>query len=192
MSVWGESVVNIWSGHPMHSMAESPMRHRLIPFRIKTLQRHVSTVPNGVAGGVGPGVVPGHSRLARTAKRRPPFASNRGDRPLNSAINQSRIHFAPMTISYCYRMYPTASRTHTRCRDIMIRDAMTWLGGKDAAVYLGVSRDKVEIYALRWPQDGQHVPGRLRWKHLWLKPGSPPIRRYYRADLDAFRNFRRK
>jgi hypothetical protein len=74
----------------------------------------------------------------------------------------------------------------------MIRDTMTWLGGKDAAIYLGVSRDKVEIYALRWPRDGQHVPRRLRWKHLQLKPGSPPIRRYYRPDLDAFRNFKRQ
>jgi hypothetical protein len=74
----------------------------------------------------------------------------------------------------------------------MIRDTMTWLGGRDAAIYLGVSRDKVEIYALRWPKDGQHVPGRLRWKHLQLQPGSPPIRRYYRGDLDAFRNFKRK
>lgn len=100
--------------------------------------------------------------------------------------------FTPLPRRCCYRMYATTSSTHTRCREIMIREAMTWLGGKDAAVYLGVSRDTVEIYALRWPRDSQPVPGRLRWKHLQLKPGSPPIRRYYRADLDAFRNFRRK
>jgi len=60
-----------------------------------------------------------------------------------------------------------------------------WSGGKDAALYLDVSRDTIETYAVRWPKDGKPVKGRFRYKELELKPGSDPRRRYYRPDLDA-------
>jgi len=70
-----------------------------------------------------------------------------------------------------------------------MRRLATWFGVEAAADYLGCSPDKIEIYAFRWPQDNRFVPGRLRWKHLPLKPGSEPRRRYYRPDLDAFRDF---
>ena len=62
----------------------------------------------------------------------------------------------------------------------MMSEFTMWLGGKDASVYLGYSRDWVEIHALAWPVDHQPVKGRIRYK---LVNGN---RKYYRPDLDAF------
>jgi hypothetical protein len=67
----------------------------------------------------------------------------------------------------------------------MIDNIAIWLSAEDAAAYLGISRDTIDHYAIQWPKDDKPVPGRWRWKHLCLKPGTKPRRRYFRPDLDA-------
>jgi hypothetical protein len=64
------------------------------------------------------------------------------------------------------------------------RSKLRWLGGKDAALYVGRSRDWLEIRALRWPNDSKEeeaVRGRVRYKND-VTTGD---RRYFVPDLDA-------
>ncbi len=56
-----------------------------------------------------------------------------------------------------------------------------WMRAKDAGGYLGVSRDTIERRALAW-QD-EPVKGRIRFKLLQLE--GEPVRRYFKADVDA-------
>jgi hypothetical protein len=62
---------------------------------------------------------------------------------------------------------------------MMIRGICMWLGGKDAGIYLGRSRDWVEIRAIPWSDEP--VPGRIRYG-LDADNGG---HRYYVPDLDA-------
>lgn len=64
----------------------------------------------------------------------------------------------------------------------MINEFSMWLGGRDAAAYLGYSRDWLEIRAIEWPLDDKPVEGRFRYQYN-RENGD---RRYYRPDLDAF------
>ena len=61
---------------------------------------------------------------------------------------------------------------------------LRWLGGKDAALYVGRSRDWIEIRALRWPANSKEeepIRGRVRYKND-VATGD---RRYFVRDLDA-------
>ncbi len=69
-----------------------------------------------------------------------------------------------------------------RLKRAMINEIAMWLGGKDAGLYIGYSRDWVECRGLEWPLDDKPVPGRIRYKYN-QENGN---RRYYRPDLDAF------
>ena len=71
----------------------------------------------------------------------------------------------------------------------MISDFSMWLGGKDASIYVGMSREWIEIKALEWTLDDKPVPGRIRYQWLRDKPSELGVRRYYRADLDAIRHW---
>jgi hypothetical protein len=67
------------------------------------------------------------------------------------------------------------------------RSKLRWLGGKDAALYVGRSRDWLEIRALRWPDNSkEEAPerGRVRYKND-VNSGD---RRYFVPDLDALQN----
>jgi len=64
-----------------------------------------------------------------------------------------------------------------------------WLGGKDASIYVGKSREWIEIKALEWPLDDKPFQGRIRYQWLRDKPNGLGVRRYYRADLDAIRHW---
>ena len=64
-----------------------------------------------------------------------------------------------------------------------------WLGGKDASIYVGKSREWIEIKALEWPLNDKPVPGRIRYQWLRDQPSELGVRRYYRADLDAIRHW---
>lgn len=64
------------------------------------------------------------------------------------------------------------------------REKLRWLGGKDAALYIGRSRDWLEIRAIRWPHDSQEsspIRGMVRYKN----DVSTGNRRYFVPDLDA-------
>jgi hypothetical protein len=64
------------------------------------------------------------------------------------------------------------------------RAKLRWLGGKDAALYVGRSRDWLEIRALQWPpgsKEDQPIRGRVRYK----KDVNTGDRRYFVMDLDA-------
>jgi hypothetical protein len=50
-------------------------------------------------------------------------------------------------------------------------------------MYIGFSRDCVEARAVPWQDD--HIPFKVRFKHVIGDEGAEPIRRYYRPDLDA-------
>lgn len=59
-------------------------------------------------------------------------------------------------------------------------DVAMWLGGKAAGLFIGYSRDWVEVRAHPWQK--QPVDGRVRYKTM---RGSGD-RKYYRPDLEAF------
>lgn len=61
-----------------------------------------------------------------------------------------------------------------------------WLGGRDAGIYVGRSRDWVEIRALAW-QD-EWIRGRIRYQ-LDVDSGD---RRYFVEDLDLLQEPPRK
>lgn len=61
-----------------------------------------------------------------------------------------------------------------------------WLGGRDAGIYCGRSRDWVEIRALAW--EDEPVRGRIRFQ-LDVDSGD---RRYFVADLDLLQEPPRK
>ncbi len=54
-----------------------------------------------------------------------------------------------------------------------------WLGGKDAGIYLGKSRDWIEVRAIPWQDDP--IPGKIRYG----VDRDNLERRYAVADLDA-------
>jgi hypothetical protein len=54
-----------------------------------------------------------------------------------------------------------------------------WLGGRDAGIYLGKSRDWVEVRALPWQDDP--IPGKIRYG----VDRDNLERRYFVADLDS-------
>ena|ERR1035441_9353278 len=72
---------------------------------------------------------------------------------------------------------------------IMISDFSMWLGGKDASICVGKSREWIEIKALEWPLDNKPVEGRIRFQWLRDKPSDLGVRRYYRPDLDAIQRW---
>jgi hypothetical protein len=71
----------------------------------------------------------------------------------------------------------------------MISDFSMWLGGKDASICVGKSREWIEIKALEWPLDNKPVEGRIRFQWLRDKPSDLGVRRYYRPDLDAIQRW---
>ena len=66
---------------------------------------------------------------------------------------------------------------------MLLAEIAMWLGGKEAAMYIGFSRDYVEARAIPWQDD--YLPFRVRYKHAIGEQGGQPTRRYYRPDLDA-------
>jgi hypothetical protein len=66
---------------------------------------------------------------------------------------------------------------------MLLAEIATWLGGKEAGMYIGFSRDYVEARAAPWQDD--YLPFRVRYKHAIGEQGGQPTRRYYRPDLDA-------
>jgi hypothetical protein len=54
-----------------------------------------------------------------------------------------------------------------------------WLSGKASGDYAGFGRDWLEVRSVPWPEDGQQISGRVRYK---LVDG---VRRYWKADIDA-------
>lgn len=66
---------------------------------------------------------------------------------------------------------------------MLLPEIAMWLGGKDAGLYIGCSRDYVEQRALPWRDD--YVPFKVRFKMLVGDPVGQPTRKYYRPDLDA-------
>jgi len=66
---------------------------------------------------------------------------------------------------------------------MLLPEIATWLGGKEAGMYIGFSRDYVEDRAVPWQDD--LIPFKVRFKHVIGNEGAEPVRRYYRPDLDA-------
>jgi hypothetical protein len=66
---------------------------------------------------------------------------------------------------------------------MLLPEIAMWLGGKEAGMYIGFSRDYVEDRAVPWRD--HHVPYKVRYRHVIGDEGGQPTRRYYRPDLDA-------
>ena len=58
-----------------------------------------------------------------------------------------------------------------------------WMSGKEAADLVGVSRDAIERRAMPWQEDP--IPFRVRFKLLQLDGATKPMRRYFKADVEA-------
>lgn len=63
-------------------------------------------------------------------------------------------------------------------------DPRVWLGGKDAGLYIGRSRDAVEKRAIPWCE--QYVDKKVRYKLLQMDTGGEAERRYFKPDLDKW------
>jgi hypothetical protein len=60
----------------------------------------------------------------------------------------------------------------------------SFLGGKEAGLLIGFSRDTIEKRATPWEDD--HVPFKIRYVEAVLDRGAKPVRRYYKPDVLAF------
>ena len=68
-----------------------------------------------------------------------------------------------------------------------MRGMKDWLSLGSAAEYLDVSTDTILRRAVPWPKDnGDPIPGRIRYKKLMLGEKTRMERRYYKPDLEAF------
>jgi hypothetical protein len=65
----------------------------------------------------------------------------------------------------------------------LARAGTMWMRGKEAADWIGVSRDTIERRGVGWHP--QAVPYRVRFRLLQLDPGAEPTRRYYRPDVES-------
>jgi hypothetical protein len=60
---------------------------------------------------------------------------------------------------------------------------MSWMSGKEGAEYAGYSRDWLERRATPWSEIP--VPYRVRYKWVRSAPNAKPVRRYWKAYIDA-------
>jgi hypothetical protein len=60
----------------------------------------------------------------------------------------------------------------------------SFLGGKEAGLLIGFSRDTIEKRATPW--EDEHVPCKIRYVEAVLDKGAKPVRRYYKPDVLAF------
>lgn len=63
-------------------------------------------------------------------------------------------------------------------------DPRVWLGGKDAGLYIGRSRDAVEKRAIPWRDE--YVEKKVRYKLLQMDADGETERRYFKPDLDKW------
>jgi len=63
-------------------------------------------------------------------------------------------------------------------------DPRLWMSGKDAALFVGRSRDSIEKRAVPWTPE--YVPKKIRYVHLQMDKGGEIERRYYKPDLDGW------
>ena len=60
----------------------------------------------------------------------------------------------------------------------------SYLGGKEAGLLIGFSRDTIEKRATPWEEE--HVPFKIRYVEAVLDKDAKPVRRYYKPDVLAF------
>ena len=60
----------------------------------------------------------------------------------------------------------------------------SFMGGKEAGLLIGFSRDTIEKRATPW--EDEHVPFKIRYVQAVLDKGAKPVRRYYKPDVLAF------
>ena len=60
----------------------------------------------------------------------------------------------------------------------------SFMGGKEAGLLIGFSRDTIEKRATPW--EDEHVPFKIRYVQAVLDKGAKPVRRYYKPDILAF------
>jgi hypothetical protein len=100
-------------------------------------------------------------------------------------LHQFRIGHAQSPAGHVQRQQqPKRTRYNGSSSVDMAEKDDSFLGGKEAGLLIGFSRDTIEKRATPW--EDEHVPFKIRYVEAVLDKGAKPVRRYFKPNVLAF------